>query len=188
MAMFPDYDCVNYGDLIQTSRVFTAKEYSICGRCGERVHAGSSAQYVNSQFGHVVASIRYCGGIYSIWCDNGRETRYSEAYLRNGCIEVPKPAKKEKKVSIETSIKLAEETLASLKEKKEKIDAWGKDSDYPNSSVILYQDASGYKRVVVKQSADVWVLGAQRRTWVDLVEGTLLDCSEVWFATEWERM
>ena len=182
------YENGPYGGLITTSRVFTARENSRCERCGRTVFPGECAQYVNNRFGHSIESIRYSDGICTLECSNGREVRYSEEYLRYGREAPYPPVKKEKKVSIESSIKAAEEALASLKEKKEKIDAWGKDSDYPNSSVILYQDASGYKRVVVKQSADVWVLGAQRRTWVDLVEGTLLDAVEVWFATEWERM
>ena len=187
------FDCAPYGHhpygyLFKPSRTFTARGHDCCERCGTTVYPGQSAQYVNNKFGHAIDSISYCNGIYTLRCINGGSVHYSEAYLMGGCIDVPTPVKKEKKMSIEACIKLAEETLASLREKKEKIDAWGKDSDYPNASVILYQDSSGYKRTAVKQSADVWAVGAQRYTWANLVENILLDCSEVWFATEWERM
>jgi hypothetical protein len=146
--------------------VFPARFTGRCKRCTVLINQDDDAQMINGLFGH---PFQQC--------------------------PIPAPEKEKSVSEIRDLISSSERRLMELYVERDTIESWGKDSDYPNETVLFFKQAwSGslqYDYVAVKIRANTWYLTGKWSNamgFEKLVRDHLSKAVEVWMVTAWEKV
>jgi hypothetical protein len=171
---FPSY--VYRGD---TSGVFPANYDGRCNDCGGVIRRGEKVQYLYNQFGHPIGG-EIAGTLYRICTRQMRDISLN----CGGSV-----------TDINVRVRAAETALSELYARQEAIKKFGKDTEYPDGAVILSRALGSYWRAAVKVSGNCWHYSGNSSTgyrpslpFDRLVEEYLVDATEVWFGTNWDRL
>lgn len=163
------------------SRVFRASYAGRCASCNEIIYANQNAQFINGAFGHPITHIVRTASTerYARSCSH-----CPEPYHQTVTLEVPS-------VSVTDEIRRAEQQLAVLYARQEKMEKFGKDEDYSIGVVISWKpEGSGYWGAAIKIGPNCWKCTAMGYTvtFGRLVEDYLVPAKEVWWNSEMERL